>query len=125
VPAGFSGRSMPLDVAFAMSGWILRLAAGSPVAIIVADSYSYASAPAGAPDFLAREHQSDAGSYLDEYTALQEIGMAIGRIVMCVFVSCLLVILPVSLALAAALIVAAFAAGITAALSHKTKVRAY
>jgi hypothetical protein len=123
--AGFSGGSLPLSVAFSMSGWILRLAAGTPIAIVFADSYSYVSAPPGSPEFLSREHASDAGSYLDEYTALQEIGMALGRIAMCAFVGALLLFLPLSLALAAALIVAAFAAGISTALSYKTRAQAY
>ena len=123
--SGFSGGSLPLNVAFAMSGWIFRLAAGTPIGIVFADSYSYVSAPPGAPEFMSREHASDAGSYLDEYTALQEIGMAFGRIAMCVFVGVLLLFLPLSLALAAALIVAAFAAGISTALSYKSRVRAY
>jgi len=125
VRSGFAGGSMPLDVAFSMSGWILRLAAGTPIAIVFADSYSYVSAPGGSPEFLSREHASDAGSYLDEYTALQEICMALGRIIMCAFVSVLLVVLPLALALAAALIAAAFAAGAATALSYKTKIRAY
>ena len=61
---------MALDVAFSMSGWILQwLAAGTPISIVFADSYSYVSAPAGSPELLSREHASDAGSYLDEYTA--------------------------------------------------------
>jgi len=122
---GFSGGSLPLDVIFSMSAWILRLAAGTPIAIVFADSYAYVSAPAGSPEFISREHASDTGSYLDEFTALQEVAMAFGRIAMCIVVGALLRLLPLPIALAAALIIAAFAAGISTALSYKTRVRAY
>jgi hypothetical protein len=118
-------QSLPLDVAFSVSGWVLRLAAGTPLMIVFADSYSYVSAPAGAPEFISREHASDAGSYVDEYTALQEIGMAFGRIVMCLFAGALLFTTPLPIALALALIVTAFAAGAATALSHKRQIEAY
>jgi hypothetical protein len=123
--SGFSVGSMPLDVAFSMSGWIFRLVAGSPIAVVFADSYSYVSAPAGSAEFASREHASDAGSYLDEYTALQEMSMAFGRIAMCFATGLLLILLPIALALAGAIIIAAFAAGFSTALSYKTKLRAY
>jgi|SRR5665213_2260060 len=125
VHSGVSGGSLPVQVAFSMSGWVLRLVSGTPIAIVFADSYSYVSAPPGSPEFISREHASDAGSYLDEYTALQEIGTAFGRIAMCIFVGVMLWFLPLSLALAGALIIAAFAAGISTALSYKTRIRAY
>lgn len=118
-------HSLPLDIVFSVSGWILRLVAGTPFMIVFADSYSYVSAPAGSPEFISREHASDAGSYVDEYTALQEIGMAFGRIVMCLFVGVLLFTTPLPIALALSLIVTAFAAGAATALSHKRQIEAY
>jgi hypothetical protein len=123
--SGTLKESLSLDVALSMSGWILRLVAGTPLMIVVADSYSYVGAPAGSPEFISREHPSDAGSYVDEYTALQEIGTAFGRIVMCALVGILLLVTPLPIALALSLIIAAFAAGATTALSYKTRIEAY
>jgi hypothetical protein len=118
-------RSVALDVAFSMSGWILRLAAGTPLAVVFADSYSYVSAPFGAPEVLSSEHTSDAGSYLDEYTALQEIGLGLGRIVMCAFAGLLILFAPLPVALALSLIGAAVSAGFAAYLAHGVRASAY
>ena len=52
--------------------------------------------------------------------------MAFGRIVMCAFVGLLLIALQLlSIALAASLVIAACAAGATAALSHNARIKAY
>lgn len=120
-----SKSPIPLDVVFAVSGWVLRLAAGSPIMIVVADSYSYVSAPAASPEFIAHEHAPDAGSYIDEYTALQETGMAFGRILMCLFAGAFILIAPLSIAIAMSLVVAGISAGTSAALSHRSRVEAY
>lgn len=117
--------SIPVEVAFSVSGWILRLAAGSPLMIVFADSYSYVSAPAGSPEVVFREQRADGGSYIDEYTALQEIGMGFGRVVMCLFVCLLLFVMPLSVVLALSLIIAAASAGAASALSHKIRLQAY
>ncbi|MDR3571412.1 MAG: hypothetical protein P4L81_04415 [Candidatus Pacebacteria bacterium] len=117
--------SMPLEIAVAVSGWILRLIAGSPLMIVVADSYSFVSAPASVAEFVSREHAADGGSYIDEYTALQEIGMGLGRLLMCVFAGALLFTMPVSVVLALSLIVAAVVAGAAAYFSHKIRLEAY
>lgn len=121
----FPNGSLALETAFSTSSWVLRLAAGSPLMIVFADSYSFASAPAGAPEFVSREHAADGGSYVDEYTALQEIGLGFGRIIMCAFAGLLLMTAPLSVALALCLIVAAFAAGSATILSRKVRVEAY
>ena len=118
---GFAGefsaaRRHVLDVRVGTAAFV----AGTPVAIVVADSYSYVSAPAGISGIPFRASiSSDAGSYLDEYTALQEIGIARseGSLHVRAHVSLFLVTLPLSIALALALVVAAFCAGGTAILS--------
>jgi hypothetical protein len=123
--SGFARGSISLDVAFAVSGWVLRLVSGTPLMIVVADSYSYVSAPAGSPEYVAREHAADGGSYLDEYTALQEIGVSFGGIIMCAFVGILLFTIPLPIVLALSLILAGVAAGSAAFLSHKIRAHAY
>jgi hypothetical protein len=125
ISRGWQARSVPVQVAFSASAWLFRLAAGSALGIVVADSYSFASAAPGAPEFFSREHAADGGSYIDEYTALQEISTAFGRIVMCAFVGAMLFTMPFSVALALALVIAAVAAGAAAALSPRIRVEAY
>jgi len=117
--------SVVLDVVFSMSGWIFRLAAGTPLSVVFADSYSYVSAPRGAPEPLSCEHAADAGSYLDEFTALQEIGLGFGRLLMCAFVAALIGGAPLPIALSLSLVGAACASGGTAYLAHRARVPAY
>ncbi len=117
--------SVPVEIAFSVSGWFLRLAAGTPLMIVFADSYSYVSAPGGSPEFVAREHAADGGAYIDEYTALQEIGMALGRLVMCLFTGIVIFTMPLSVALALSLLLTACAAGAATYLSHKIRLEAY
>lgn len=117
--------SVPVEVAFSISGWILRLTAGTPLMIVFADSYSYVSAPAGSADFVSRDHAADGGSYIDEYTTLQEVGMGFGRVILCIFVGALIFVMPLSLVLALTLVLTACSAGAAAALSHKIRLQAY
>ncbi len=114
-----------LSIVFSISGWVLRLAAGNPFMIVFADSYSYVSSRTNTPEVAAGEHASDAGAYIDEYTALQEVGMAFGRIVMCALVALIIHSAPLSVALALSLILAGCAAGAATAISHRIKIEAY
>lgn len=81
-----------VHAAFSMSGWLLRFFAGSPFAVFFADSYSYVSMPrrAHSIDVPTFEQAADGGSFVDEYTALKEIGLAIGRIAVCLMFGLLL-----------------------------------
>ncbi len=107
---------------FAISGWVARLAAGTPIGIIVADTYSYASQPLRGTmaDPFTFEQSTDRGAFVDEYTVLKEISLSVGRIAMCMLVGFLALATPIPVALAAALVLAAFASGISVALARVT-----
>ncbi len=98
-----------------VSGWIGRLAAGTPLGVIVADSYAYVASPERgtyADPFLF-EQASDRGSFVDEYTALKEIALAGGRIALCTVVFFLAFAFQLPVVFAIALSIAAAAGGIS------------
>lgn len=126
VHAGSRALSTTTVVTIAMSAWIARFAAGSPIGIIVADVYAHsAHTPRGVlTDIAAHEQAADGGSYVDEKTALKEIGLALGRILLVALVAVvLLVVSSATVALAASLVIAALAAGTAAALHRQSAER--
>ncbi|QQG37635.1 MAG: hypothetical protein HYS26_03320 [Candidatus Kaiserbacteria bacterium] len=104
----------------AMSGWIFRLAAGTPVGVILADTYSYATLPSRGTlhDPFVQQQASDHGTFIDEYTTLKEMARASGKIVLCIFVGAAASFVSLPVAFALALGVAAFAAGLTVSLQR-------
>jgi len=112
--------SVPVRVVINVSGWVMRFAAGTPVGVIVADAYSYATQhPRGTSvDPFAFEQSADRGAFVDEYTALKEIVLCVGRIAMCIVIGALALAVPLPIAFAAALALAAFASGISVMLAR-------
>lgn len=82
-------RSTSILATIAFSSWMFRLTAASPVQIIVADLYYHAGVPAKrfSIDTSTFDQSADGGHYIDEYTALKEMGMALGRIAACILVA--------------------------------------
>ena len=73
------------DAVFAVTPWLFRLSVATPIGVILADSYFYTTTPRRMGiDPVAFEQSADGGSYVDEYTALKEMSLALGRIVICV-----------------------------------------
>jgi hypothetical protein len=75
--------SLPVRVALVSSAWIGRVLVVNPLSIIIVDAYAHTGNPKVSTDHLTFQQSSDAGHYIDEYTALREIGLSIGRIVLC------------------------------------------
>ena len=120
-------NSGTIETIVSVSGWIGRLAAGTPVGIIVADSFSYTTKPEGSVRFdpFAFEQVGDRGSFVDEYTALKEIGLAMGRIMLCLIIFFLPTIFPLAVVLTIVLLIAAVASGIAALLARRLPATAY
>jgi hypothetical protein len=73
-----------MNLIFAVTPWLFRLVVGTPLGIMLVDSYFYTTTPRRiGVDPLSFEQTADGGSYVDEYTALKEISLALGRIVIC------------------------------------------
>lgn len=105
------GRDL-LHATIAASSWVLRLAVVSPLTVVFVGAY--ASPTDASADFVALEQSADNGTYLDEYTALKEIALCLGRVAMCIVaaVSIGFFSLPVGLGVAFALAAAASVIGI-------------
>lgn len=105
--------SMPMHVILAVSGWIGRLAAGNPIAIVVADAYAYTTRHdrGTAIDPFTFEQAADNASFIDEYTVLKEIAMGLGRIALVAITGMFFISLPLVAGFAAALLFAGGAAG--------------
>ena len=73
-----------LKVVLAVTPWTFRAVVGTPLGAVLVDSYFHTTAPRRyGVDPQAFEQTADAGSYVDEYTALKEMGLAVGRIFLC------------------------------------------
>ncbi len=86
-----------VNVVLAVSPWVFRVVVGTPLGAVFIDSYFYTTTPRRIGlDPLTFEQTADAGSYIDEYTALKEMGLALGRIALCVIgtLAALLISLP-------------------------------
>ncbi|KKW19441.1 MAG: hypothetical protein UY63_C0013G0012 [Parcubacteria group bacterium GW2011_GWA2_51_10] len=114
-------HSTTAHVATSVSGWALRLFAWTPVVIFIADSYSHATAPRRTftLDASVLEQAADSGSFVDEYTALKEIGLACGRIIIAAVFAVLLFATTLPVAFATVLIVAALASAASIILERR------
>ncbi|MBI5457272.1 hypothetical protein HY971_00915 [Candidatus Kaiserbacteria bacterium] len=92
-------NSMPMNVVLAFTPWVFRMLVGTPLGVIGVDSYFYTTTPRRIGlDPLTFEQAADAGSYVDEYTALKEMALTLGRIFICAIgsICALLFSLPVA-----------------------------
>jgi hypothetical protein len=111
----------------AVSAWVGRLAAGTPVGIVIADSYAYTTTPAQGTRFdpMSFEQASDRGAFLDEYTALKELSLSLGRILLCIIVTSFALILALPFVFAIALALAAAASGVAILVARRGLAPAY
>ncbi len=108
-------HSGTMHAVLSVSGWVLRIFAGTPFAVFFIDSYSYISAPARTHgiDVFAYEQAADQGSFVDEYTTLKEMGLALGRIGGCLIFGLFLLWVPISYAFGGAFLLAAAASAVS------------
>jgi hypothetical protein len=105
-------RVLPL---VAMSGWVMRLGVGGFVSAVLVDAYFHTLGRSSLRglDIHTQEHVADSHTFVDEFTVLKEMGMALGRIALCLAAVFLLSFTPLPYALA----ISFLAAGLAAALS--------
>jgi hypothetical protein len=105
----------------AASAWIGRVLVASPFTIVFVDTYFHiGTAGREGMDMLSLEQSADGGSYLDEYTALKEIGLGFGRILMSVIAAILSLTFSISISLLVSFLIAAIAAGISMWIVHRS-----
>lgn len=108
-------ESRLLTTVLSISPWLFRLAIATPLGVVLTDSYFYTTTPRRlGVDPLSFEQYSDGGSYLDEYTALKEMALSIGRITVCVLGAAAALLLSVPLSFVAVFTVAALASAAVA-----------
>lgn len=99
-----------INALLAISPWLLRLVVATPLSIVLVDSYFYTTAPARQGiDPYVFEQSSDGGSFVDEYTALKEMGLTIGRVVTCVVAAALALLISLPVAFIGTFVLAALA----------------
>ncbi len=83
--------SAPTRALLAASAWIMRLSVTGSVGVILIDTYYFggSNAPSRGLDMITGEHAADNTTYVDEYTVLKEISMAMGRLIMALIVAIL------------------------------------
>jgi hypothetical protein len=110
-------RSLPVRVAIVSSAWIGRAFVGNIASVVLIDAYGHVGNSKVSTDHLVFEQSSDGGHFIDEYTTLREIGLAVGRVIACCLVALLLGFLPVSFAIAAVFVVTGIGAGLSVIIS--------
>lgn len=113
--------SATVHTVFVISGWIARLAAGTPVGVIVANVFAFTTHPERGThfDLASFEHASDRGAFLDEYTVLKEIALAAGKIMLCAILFFIAPLFPIAVVLGIALGIAALSAGIAVLVARR------
>lgn len=113
-------RSEALLALLILGAWIARLAAPGPAAILGANVFAHTtiSPKRFGIDESAGEQAADGGHFIDEYTALKEMALHIGRILACLL--CILCV-PLSgiVALTLVLVLAALASALSIAMARR------
>jgi hypothetical protein len=109
------------------SSWIVRLGAASPIQVLAVDVYYNAgTAPRRfSVDPYAFEQAADGSHFVDEYTAIKEMGLAIGRIIVAVGFVLFALNGAWAAGFVAAILAAAFAAASSVIISHRIEKTAY
>tara|TARA_B100000745_G_scaffold292473_1_gene233380 strand:- start:38797 stop:40002 length:1206 start_codon:yes stop_codon:yes gene_type:complete len=103
-------KILVVGVVMATTGWVSKLFVQTPLQIFAADSYHNFGRTVNTLSFDATtyEQSADNGRYIDEYTAVKEMALSVGRIVMLLIISTLLVFFDLRVAFVLAAIVAVF-----------------
>jgi hypothetical protein len=115
-------RSTPIMASLVFSSWIFRLAAASPLQILVVDVYAHGgtSPKRFSIDAGTHEQVADGAHYVDEYTALKEMGLALGRIIACLVLAVVVIYTQSAAAFGAVIVLAAFASVVSIVVSQRS-----
>ena len=104
-------RSPSILTAVSVGSWLLRLFTFTPGGIVLADTLYHAGTPKKifGLDPAILEQTADDAHYIDEYTALKEMGLAIGKITVCLAAGILAFYVSALIALASVLVAASIA----------------
>lgn len=105
------------------STWVLRIVASSPVHFVIIDSAHHTvwTPRRHGIDLPTHEQSADAGHYIDEFSVVKEMGLAIGSFILCCLVIFVAYMTTEALAFGAAFIAAAAASAWSHLLVHRIK----
>lgn len=113
-----------LYATIAASAWVGRVLVASPLAIVLVDTYAHTgTAGREGMDILALEQSADNGAFVDEYTALKEIGLGFGRIIICIIAAVFSLVYSISVAFLVSFLIVAAAAGVSVWLAYISATR--
>lgn len=120
-------RSPVLLSVLTVSGWFLRGTVAAPFSMVLVDTYfqSGSGVTTRGIDLLTAEQSADSNSYVDEFTALKEMGQGLGRIGFCLLVAILSFIPSFAILVLTLFTCAALFAVVSIALSSKAARRAF
>lgn len=127
-PRWHVNTSPVVEASIVFSAWIFRLVAAVPIAIIAVDTYYHLGAPRRFESPYASggfEQAGDGGTYVDELTALKEIGLVLGRIGICAIAIALIPFGSIALVLAAPIAAAAVLAVVSVLLARTVAPSSY
>jgi len=103
-------RMLVVGVVMATTGWVSKLFVQTPLEVFAADSYHNFGRTVNSLSFDATtyEQAADNGRYVDEYTALKEMALSVGRVVMMLLIAVLLSFFTIKVAFVMAALVALF-----------------
>ena len=103
-------RMLVVGVVLATTGWVSKLFVQTPLEVFMADSYHNFGRTVNSLSFDATtyEQSADNGRYVDEYTALKEMALSVGRIVMLLLIAALVAVFDLRVAFVLAAVVALF-----------------
>lgn len=103
-------RILIFGVVMATTGWVTKIFVQTPFEVFVADSYHSFGRSVNSLSFDATtyEQSADNGRFVDEYTALKEMALSLGRILMLLLMSFLVISFDIRLAFVIAAIVSLF-----------------
>ncbi len=89
-------------VALSATGWLFKVFVHTPVQAMVVDTYHRAGRTVNGLTFSAvtYEQSADSGNFIDEYTALKEMALNVGRVSMLVLVALLIIYFEVNIRVA-------------------------
>ena len=114
-------RSALVHAFLAVSGWILRLVVATPLGVILVDSYFYTGSQVRGTGIstLTFDQSADSGSYIDEFTTLKEMALALGKISICIIGALFATTATLPITLIAVFLIAAGASGTSVFLSRQ------
>lgn len=105
----------------AASAWIGRVLVATPIGIVLVDTYFHTGvAGREGMDLSSLDQSADGGSYVDEHTALKEMGLGFGRVLMCIIAAILSITFSISISLLVSFVIAAIAAGTSVWIAHRS-----